>query len=108
GILNAMTSAPELALASRIAWASEPAPEDAVLVTVNVVPAADTRSGILPLVRASMMRHVAMIKVMWIRRTLLSMGCSLSSLKIEVDYGDSLRADRRLAAWGFNEMKSAL
>src|SRR2546425_387665 len=41
GILNAMRSAPELALASRIAWASEPAPEDAVLVTVNVVPAAD-------------------------------------------------------------------
>jgi hypothetical protein len=37
-MLNAIVSAPASALASRIAWRSEPAPELLVLVTVKVAP----------------------------------------------------------------------
>src|SRR5689334_23205621 len=36
GIANAMTSAPTLAFASRMAWRKLPAPESLVLTTVNV------------------------------------------------------------------------
>ena len=40
GIANTMMSAPGFALASRIAWRSDPAPLSAVLVTVSVAAAA--------------------------------------------------------------------
>src|SRR5215475_7640091 len=38
--LNAIVSMPAAALASRIAWRSDPGPESFVLVTVNVAPSA--------------------------------------------------------------------
>ena len=37
-MLKAIVSAPAFALASRIAWRSDPAPESLVLVTVKVAP----------------------------------------------------------------------
>ncbi len=41
GMLNAIVSAPGFALASRIAWRNDPAPESAVVVTVKVAAGAD-------------------------------------------------------------------
>src|SRR6266446_3441646 len=88
GILNAIVSTPGFALASRIACASEPGPVPLVLVTVNVVPAAETRGEILQVIRASSMRITAMIRPAWTRRTLLSMTHSLSPLMMEEDSGN--------------------
>src|SRR2546422_742825 len=65
GILNAIVSAPGFALASRITCASEPAPVPLVLVTVKVVPAAETRGEILQLVRASNIRIAITICPAW-------------------------------------------
>ena len=54
-MLKAIVSAPAAALASRIAWRSDPAPESSVFVTVYVVaesdPASKARAAAVPMCR---------------------------------------------------------
>jgi hypothetical protein len=61
GMLNAISSSPGLPFASRTAWRSEPAPESAVVVTVNVV--ADAAETIAPKQTRSAIRGDQFVEV---------------------------------------------
>src|SRR6266542_1019019 len=57
GVLKTIVSAPEVALASRIAWRKEPGPESFVLVTVNVAEA-EAAADIKPMINSVAMRVI--------------------------------------------------